>query len=58
MLTPSDSLASRMSHWAVGWRRSHTCVSLSASRCVVTTGSRSSFFGSRVTTLLRNILRP
>ena len=58
MEVPVVALATRMTRWAVGGRRSHSFVSFSASRWAATTGRSASAECRRVATLVRMSVRP
>ena len=58
MVSPSAALTARMTHFAVGGRRSHPRVSISALHCAVTKGQRSSTFLINVAMLLSNPVSP
>ena len=58
MEVPVVAIAARMTFWAVGGRRSHSFVSLSASHWVATTGRSALAVCSQVARLVRTPVRP
>ena len=47
------ALSARMTHWAIGGRRSHPFVSFSASRCAATTEQSTYSFFNLIATLIK-----
>ena len=58
MVIPYDALATRMTRWSIGSRRSHSLVSLPPLPCATETGQRDYIFLICVMMLLRTPVNP